>query len=504
MPYNFDEKLKQPHIAQGTQNRRQSSPTNTREASLVNPSNPTTMPHTAIRIEPEKQLIFGEDVWINHPPTVGSRNARSLFVDFPSPTGQHLRLDEETLSKHLLLLGGIGSGKTNAFNFILSDLLRHQSSQDIIFVFDTKGDYFERFYNVHNPGHIVIGNAVTLSGTTRFWNVFGELEDAEHSFGREGEFCAKEIAKQLFMGMESEHSPFFSMAAADLVAKVLIDFEREAGKTGDRTRLNNAALVNWFKRADLLAYVQMIERNPDFANAMLYIGDPERGAKQRLTGQALGVFAYINLMQNDLLHGAFASHVPRREFSMRNLVRDRGRDGNRTVVFVEYDLGTGEVLAPMYRLLFDLALKEALGGSRNLKGNVVFVIDEFKLLPNLIHIDDALNFGRSLGVKVFAGLQSINQLMDIYGEDRARSILSGFMNSFCFQASDSNTREYVCERFGENRYQLVYRPNGEYQSVQAEGHAVEDWDVRSMPVGSAAVDLLGAKPFVFHFAKYPN
>ena len=52
----------------------------------------------------------------------------------------------------------------------------------------------------------------------------------------------------------------------------------------------------------------------------------------------------------------------------------------------------------MYRLLIDLALKEALGRSHS-AGDVYMIIDEFKLLPKLQHIDDALNFGRSLREK---------------------------------------------------------------------------------------------------------
>ncbi len=63
-------------------------------------------------------------------------------------------------------------------------------------------------------------------------------------------------------------------------------------------------------------------------------------------------------------------------------------------------------------MLFDLAIKKAL--SRNegeVRGNVYFVADEFRLLPNLKHIADAVNFGRSLGVKFMIGIQNVNKFM---------------------------------------------------------------------------------------------
>ena len=44
-------------------------------------------------------------------------------------------------------------------------------------------------------------------------------------------------------------------------------------------------------------------------------------------------------------------------FSIRNFVRKKGG----RILFVEYDISIGETLAPIYSLLFDLALKEALG-----------------------------------------------------------------------------------------------------------------------------------------------
>ena len=246
----------------------------------------------------------------------------------------------------------------------------------------------------------------------------------------------------------------------------------------------------------------LLQRNPDFVSAQLYFGDPGSGATQKLTAQALGVFGYINSMVNDLLTGIFEDFYPGGEVSARKLVREKGRNGGRTVVFLEYDLSAGEVLSPMYRLFFDLAMKEALGQDGNRRGNVFFIIDEFKLLPNLMHIDDALNFGRSMGVKVFAGLQSIDQLYEIYGEERGRSILSGFMNCFCFQTPEYNSRKFIVERFGENVYQLLYRTLDKGQNYCREGHVIEDWDVLGLKIGQAAIDLNGERPFVFQFADF--
>ena len=454
------------------------------------------------RLDGEKQLVFGDDIWANPVPGHTASARERLHLIFEDPQGRRFGLDASALSKHLLLIGGIGSGKTNVFDFITESVLDKQSPEDVVFIFDTKGDFCEQFYRAYDRHHVLIGNAEKYAGTSAGWNVFGELEGRPGAFRRSDEFTAKEIGKQFFRGRGSETQPFFELAAADLVAKVMIDFERQAEKTGDRSRLNNRELAAWFRRATIKEYMELLGRNPDFVSAQLYFGDPGSGSGQKLTAQALGVFGYINSMLNDLFTGIFEGPCPGGEFSMRKLVRERGADGGRTVVFVEYDLSAGEVLGPMYRLLFDLAMKEALGQDGVRKGNVIFIIDEFKLLPDLMHIDDALNFGRSLGVKVFAGLQSIDQIYEIYGEERGRSILSGFMNCFCFQTPDSSSRRYASERFGSNCSQIIYRSLDEPASFQREGHVVEDWDLVKLKLGQAAVDLNGESPFIFQFSDF--
>jgi len=162
----------------------------------------------------------------------------------------------------------------------------------------------------------------------------------------------------------------------------------------------------------------------------------------------------------------------------------------------------GSILTPVYRLMFDLALKEALGRNKPL-GNVYLICDEFKLLPHLRHIDDGVNFGRSLGVKVFAGVQSIEQLYEIYGQSRGRNIAAGFSSVYAFRSNDTATREFVSGLFGKNivleQYQMS---NNQLVEEKRSGQTVEDWDLNSLKVGEAIVGLPFSPPFRFYFDKY--
>lgn len=418
------------------------------------------------------------------------------YITFKSNDGSSFSLNKSLLSRHILLLGGIGVGKTNTFNHLLRDLFSksvEEIKDNVTVIFDTKGDFFKEFYT---PGDIVIANGKDYEDTTYYWNIFEDIKAAGDDESQE--LMCKEIAKALFSDRKSSSQPFFVNAAADIFSKTLIHFlrtQRKFDEVGNgKNVLNNYELIKFLQQASVQHYVKMCKRYPDFKGTLSYFGDGS-------SNQALGVFGELNSMLNDYFIGIFAKKAPDgREFSMRNCIRQKGNQK----IFIEYDLTVGETLTPMYRLLIDLALKEALGRSHS-AGDVYMIIDEFKLLPKLQHIDDALNFGRSLGIKVVAGIQNITQLYDIYGQSRGAVIASGFSNLFAFKTIDAESRDYVSKVFGKNYYSMSYfNSAGEFVDENREGQSVEDWELMDLQIGHAVIGLANYRPFYFTFEEYKS
>ena len=111
------------------------------------------------------------------------RNGRDCYV----------KVDDELFSRHMLLLGGIGTGKTNVFDQILGQLRAGVTDQDVVIIFDTKGDFYQKFYR---PGDVVISNdgtAVDETGKPNYWNIFREIRRDDSM-----EETIIEIAKSLF------------------------------------------------------------------------------------------------------------------------------------------------------------------------------------------------------------------------------------------------------------------------------------------------------------------
>ena len=396
-------------------------------------------------------------------------------------------LDEDVISKHMMLVGGTGCGKSTLFYHIIKQLKKKMTENDVMIIFDSKGDFQSKFFASKD---IVIGNSPQYVRQSQRWNIFKEIL-ADGWDNRQIIMNTQEICKALFEERTKNNSsnPFFPNAARDLLAAILVSIIRisEGDKHFIVENFYNNRIKEYLDASSGRDICDLLDGFQDMRSVLSYIeGD---------SAQSQGVLAEMFSVVRDLFIGVFAE---KGKFSMRNFVRQKG---GRTL-FIEYDLSIGSVLTPIYKMLFDLALKEALGRTKS-QGNVYFICDEFKLLPNLQHIDDGVNFGRSLGVKVFAGLQSIEQLYEIYGPSRGRNLAAGFSSIIAFRANDVATRDYISSLHGKNMVLEQYRMlNNTMVEEKRMGHTVEDWDLSSLRIGEAIVGLPFVPPFRFQFEMY--
>jgi type IV secretory pathway TraG/TraD family ATPase VirD4 len=395
-----------------------------------------------------------------------------VLCRLPGRDGANIPLDADIFSKHLCFIGGIGTGKSNAIFHVVSQLRQSLGREDVMILFDTKGDFHEKFYM---PGDVVISNDNEIAGVADNWNIFSEIDITNEGRRRESVI---EIAETLFYEkIHGSKEPFFPNAAKDLFAALLLHFGRS-----DLPK-NNAGLKDYMDSSPLETWQEMLELYDDLRAMKTYISGT--GA------QSAGVFSELQQLNRKTFLSNFARAG---SLSMRGLVREKmGR-----VVFVEYDIGVANMLTPIYRLLFDMAIKESLSRGRS-KGNVWFVIDEFRLLPHLQYLENAVNFGRGLGVKFIIGVQNVTQIDEAYS-GLAASILSGFSSNFVFRLGDRASKNYVQGIFDRNRKAEIYK-SGSSQVIEhiREGNVVEDWDISGLGLGEAIVGLPGTEPFLFRF-----
>lgn len=387
------------------------------------------------------------------------------------------RFDEPLLSKHVLFLGSIGSGKTNGMQQLFYSLRENAKPDDVFVVFDTKGDFVEGFFK---EGDAVVANEREPGPGGVIWNLFEDLPGVGPERVDEG----FEIASTIF-GEELASAGdnfFFAAAARDVFAAVLEVMARGDGRKSNRElrqQLEGSQAELW----------ELVRSHPDLAGARHYLAGEGNTPKS--------VLAFLQQAVRASFSGVFRESG---DFSVRRFVREKGA----RALFIEYDIAAGALLLPIYRVLLDLAIKEALGRSRA-GGSIFFLMDEFALLPQLTHLSDGINFGRSLGLKFIVGSQNVSQVYRSYGVDAATSILSGFGTVFAFRLMDAPSRELVRQRFGRNRKQVTteyaVRARGLQQDV-VEGNVIEDWDLSALKVGTTIASMPEGPPFFFSFREW--
>jgi type IV secretory pathway TraG/TraD family ATPase VirD4 len=271
------------------------------------------------------------------------------------------------------------------------------------------------------------------------------------------------------------NAPFFPMAAKDILYGIMMYIIRRT----ERSVRTNEELYLYLRDASLDDVINSFSEMDDLKGLLDYIYN-----SSGMTEQSQGVYSELRSVANELFIENFKKTG---EFSIRSFIRNKGA----RILFIEYDLGVGSVLTPIYKTMLDLAIKETLSRSHT-EGNVYFVIDEFSLLPHLYHIADGVNFGRSLGAKFIVAIQNCQQIIEAYGEQNAYSILSAFGTLVSFRSTDASTIRFVQDHYGIARTGVKYKTHdyraGE-QTAFITGRAVEDWEILKLKKGEALVSI---------------
>jgi type IV secretory pathway TraG/TraD family ATPase VirD4 len=394
-------------------------------------------------------------------------------IAVPTVDGPPIYFSDGRLGQHVLLVGSIGQGKTNTICHLLAGVRAAMKPEDIAVVFDPKGDYLRRF---RRPGDIVINNP-DGDNDSQIWNLIEELRASSC----DPEETLNEIAYTLFNEeIERSQQPFFPLAAKDLFAAVLSNLASNPGST-------NASIRDYWDSKSRQQILADLQSKGETRGVSHYIGIEGQ--------QALGVLGHVLQVTHGVFIGRFRQPG---NLSIRMAVRNRGA----RCVFIEYRVSSGKALAPVYKVLVDLAIKEALGGGLR-RGRVFMFIDEFRLLPRLLHMDHGVNFGREFGLRFVVAMQNQAQVSAAYSEE-AESILSGFNTVFAFRVSNPETREFIKGLAGQNRKRFAVPSLVMGPPVQQiiGGHVVEDHNISDLRPGEAVIFTPGCAPFVAQMALY--
>ncbi len=117
------------------------------------------------------EIIYGSLLERNVPPPDALKSVIRIQGEFRGQKSA-FGISEEMLSKHILLVGGTGSGKTNLFYHMVKQLKAKMTADDVMLIFDSKGDFHKKFFS---KGDVLIGNSAQYRKQSDKWNIYEEI-----------------------------------------------------------------------------------------------------------------------------------------------------------------------------------------------------------------------------------------------------------------------------------------------------------------------------------------
>jgi hypothetical protein len=338
-----------------------------------------------------------------------------------------IELSRESETRHTLLVGSTGTGKTTMVDEVLAGIIRRG---DRAIVVDPGGHHLSHF---GRPNDVILN---PFDSRGQRWSIFNEVR-RDYDYFR--------LAKSLIPDGSGPDASwhFYAQILAAEGMRVLM-------RKGENT---TAGLINRLTVA------------PSDELEKLLAGTPAQGLFDRDAGRALAstrfiLTSYLNAHQ----------YVQAGDFSLRDwLVKGTGN------LYITWREDMQAVIQPLISCWVDLLCNAVLSLEPSEERRLWLLLDELGALGRLNSLQGALTRGRKYGLCVVGGLQSTAQLDHIYGRESAISLRSCFRNLavLALARSDPDTPEILSTGLGDRELDRVQRSSTAGSQGISKGQTVQ-------------------------------
>ena len=366
-----------------------------------------------------------------------------------------LDLPKSRWTRHLLVYGSVGSGKTVILTPIVEQAMAHNLK---CFVYDIKGDFTARFRRAAlvSPWH----------ADSRVWDIAADVRTPSQAA----------TFAQAFIPEGEGSNRYFSLAAQQLLIGALRALQYERGRSWGWRDLASRLAADRAAFADLLA--------EHYPKAAPLLGADDSTA----TASVLATLAAHTKAIDDLAMAWGNNDEKRKSVSLRHWVRDDFKGRRQIIVQAGPDATlTSAYIGAMVRLLESFIIAPTLPDDEQGR-TLLFLLDE---LPSLrVDVSALVDKGRSKGVIMIMGLQSLAQMREAIGPNRAQALSSMVGTHVVCRMQMGEDRDQVAGLFGRERVALTAvsqgsgggGPSGSV-AVHEETRAVVDPSVLSSELG---------------------
>jgi len=340
------------------------------------------------------------------------------------PPGRHLtiaglQLPRQLETKHILIMGTTGTGKSVLFNQIIGAIrerIRRCHTPEKLIIYDVKGEFLSKHYTAED---LVFYPFDARSLRWRFFNEIRTDPDFEI------------ISQIIFKPPRETHSdPFWNNAAKDVFVAGL-RFLHAGGHQA------NADVWDFFS--------QGLE---DIIRQLKTLPIADRGALKHIESRGSGPAAsVISTLTEKISWFRYLVDLDG-DFSFRDFIR-HPRHQNLFLLNIK---NYADTFRPLMTFAFDLLIRETLSLPDTTPGEdrrLWFCIDEIGSLDQISVLFDLLTVGRSKGGCMIVANQDLGKIEDVYGKPNKMTFYNNFNTGFFLRLNDPDTAEFLSRSIGE-------------------------------------------------------
>ncbi len=314
-------------------------------------------------------------------------------------------------TRHILVTGTTGCGKTNLFDIILPQIRRRKNKAVII---DIKGKYVAKYYN---PETDFIFNPLDQRSVD--WDIWSDFQMESHY---------DSFAHSIIPEKKNSYDDVWDKSSRIVLVEALKKLVTE----------DKANIAELFDIIDGM----------NIANLELFFKGT--GAAQLISksSEKTTFSILMNLVANitPLRCLSHTANSLKERFSFRNWITNNNNQDSWLFITARAD--QIDSIRTLMSTAIDTALNAALSLEEDKKRRIWFIADEVPVLNKLSALKKGLTLGRENGCSIMLGIQDIPQLRSIYGFDDAKTILNNINTHFIFRYQDSTTAREISEMLG--------------------------------------------------------
>jgi type IV conjugative transfer system coupling protein TraD len=308
-------------------------------------------------------------------------------------------------TRHILISGGTGSGKTNCFHTLLPQIRRKGQRAIIV---DTSGEFVSKYFR---EGKDFLLNPFDKRGVQ--WQPWCECQDS---------FDYKTLAQSFIPSSHNEEENFWRKSAQEVFSSIL------EMKSVERKISEVIKLLLYLPLPQLYKALQNTK-------AASFLDTTSERTSGSIRAVAASFLECLELFED--------TETP---FSIRDWVQKGTGD---SWLFLSSTIGQRASVTPLISAWFSTAMRSLLQMEPNIDRRLWFIADELPSLNRLKDLETCLVESRKFGGCAMLALQSPAQLEMVYGRELTRIIIGNCATRIAFAEQDPEIAARISKTFGE-------------------------------------------------------